>query len=98
MHQATFSSGDGLNIFYRSWQPERWPRAIVIITTASIRTADSTYGPLSSSNAGSRFTRSTCAGGASPTESVSSSATGIRAWIDVHLKEDGKHLKREGVL
>ncbi len=31
MHQATFPSGDGLNIFYRSWQPAGLPRAVVVI-------------------------------------------------------------------
>ncbi len=31
MHQATFPSGDGLNIFYRSWQPVGRPRAVVVI-------------------------------------------------------------------
>lgn len=31
MHQATFASGDGVRIFYRSWEPEDRPRAIVVI-------------------------------------------------------------------
>lgn len=31
MHESTFRSVDGLKIFYRSWQPEAPPRAILVI-------------------------------------------------------------------